>query len=102
MIDRTAFLEPSPHQADAGALIGRIPLSIGRETLLTLDGPTTPMRAIRAKCLDCCAGGLSEVRKCTAIACPLWAFRMGRSPYRPRGGTPDVDEPEADEFDPFS
>lgn len=35
-------------------------------------------KAIRLKCLDCCCGQPSEVRKCPAESCPLWRFRMGR------------------------
>lgn len=35
-------------------------------------------QAIRAKCLDCCAGQLKEVRRCVCIKCPLYPFRMGR------------------------
>jgi hypothetical protein len=35
-------------------------------------------KAIRLKCIDCCAGNMAEVRKCPAINCPLWRFRMGR------------------------
>ena len=35
-------------------------------------------KAIRLKCLDCCAGQAAEVRKCPAENCPLWRFRMGR------------------------
>lgn len=35
-------------------------------------------KAIRLKCLDCCCGQAAEVRKCPAIDCPLWRFRMGR------------------------
>jgi hypothetical protein len=35
-------------------------------------------KAIRLKCLDCCAGQSAEVRKCPAEQCPLWRFRMGR------------------------
>jgi hypothetical protein len=38
--------------------------------------------AIRAKCLDCCCGSPSEVRRCAALDCPLWPFRMGTDPYR--------------------
>ena len=36
-------------------------------------------KAIRAKCIDC-AGNSVEVRKCPCYKCPLWAFRLGRSP----------------------
>lgn len=44
--------------------------------------PQRPLRAIRAKCLDCCAGQRSEVANCTATTCPLWAFRFGVDPWR--------------------
>ena len=40
----------------------------------------TPIKAIRAKCLDCCCGHPSEVRICTAIKCPLYPYRMGKRP----------------------
>ena len=40
----------------------------------------TPLRAIRLHCIDCCCGQIYEVRKCTAISCNLWGFRMGHSP----------------------
>ncbi len=42
----------------------------------------TPMKAIRAKCLDCSAGQPKEVRLCPVTACPLWPYRMGRNPQR--------------------
>ena len=42
----------------------------------------TPMKAIRAKCLDCCCGSSNEVRLCTAESCPLHPFRLGKNPYR--------------------
>lgn len=35
-------------------------------------------KAIRLKCLDCCAGQAAEVRKCPVAGCPLWRFRMGK------------------------
>lgn len=38
--------------------------------------------AIRTKCLDCCAGSPAEVRRCGAIDCALWSFRMGNDPFR--------------------
>lgn len=42
----------------------------------------SPQKAIRERCLDCCCGVPSEVRKCTAVACPSWPFRMGANPFR--------------------
>ena len=48
----------------------------------------SPMTVIRAKCLDCSAGQQSEVRRCTAVKCPLWPYRMGSNPFRaPRAGS---------------
>lgn len=34
-------------------------------------------KAIRMKCVDCCAGNMAEVRKCPATSCTLWRYRMG-------------------------
>ena len=44
--------------------------------------PTTPMRAIRAKCLDCSAGSSDEVKNCTVKTCPLYGYRRGKNPNR--------------------
>lgn len=40
----------------------------------------TPLRAIRAKCLDCCCGSPAEVSDCPCVDCSLWAFRFGKNP----------------------
>lgn len=37
----------------------------------------TPIKAIRAKCLDCCCGSNDEVRLCPITDCPLQIYRMG-------------------------
>jgi len=34
--------------------------------------------AIRLFCLECMGGSSCEVRVCTDLKCPLWAYRMGR------------------------
>ena len=66
-----------------GARRGADPRRIGA-VALAAEGltPASPMAAIRAKCLDCCAGAPSEVRACVAIACALWPFRMRKNPWR--------------------
>lgn len=57
----------------------------------------SPLRAIRAKCMDCCCGQAKEIRFCAAAKCPLYDFRFG---HRPKGDTNDEmkeevgDEPE--------
>lgn len=42
----------------------------------------TPLKAIREKCLDCCADQPGEVRACPSESCPLWLYRMGHNPNR--------------------
>lgn len=49
----------------------------------------TPMKAIRLKCLDCCAGQVAEVRRCTVEKCPLFCYRLG---HRPKGYTDTTPE----------
>lgn len=43
---------------------------------------TSPLKAIRLKCLDCCCGSNHEVKLCTAENCPLHPFRFGKNPNR--------------------
>ena len=42
----------------------------------------SPLKAIRAKCLDCTCYQSSEVRLCPSKDCPLWYFRFGRNKSR--------------------
>ena len=42
----------------------------------------TPLKAIRAKCLDCVCESAQEVRLCPATNCPLYPYRMGHNPNR--------------------
>ena len=42
------------------------------------ENRVTKGRAIRLKCLDCCAGSEVEVRLCHTLTCPLWPYRMAR------------------------
>ena len=53
----------------------------GNEKYLTL----TPVKAIRAYCLDCCNGQWTEVKRCTrdgvqSELCPLFRYRLGHRP----------------------
>ena len=62
--------------------VGRNPLEIGHKELKKAGiEPCSPMEAIRARCIDC-SNTAHEVARCTAVACPLWPFRMGASPFR--------------------
>lgn len=40
----------------------------------------TPIKAIRAKCLDCSNGQFKEVRLCPVKNCHLYAYRNGHRP----------------------
>jgi len=42
----------------------------------------SPIKAIRAKCLDCCNDSYTEVKECTVESCPLFYFRFGKNPNR--------------------
>lgn len=53
----------------------------------------TPMKAIRAHCIECCCGQTNEVRLCNIKKCPLYEYRMG---HRPKGDK-SIDEDGLDE-----
>lgn len=40
------------------------------------------LKAVRAKCLDCCGGSPAEVRECEITHCDLHPYRMGKNPFR--------------------
>jgi hypothetical protein len=42
----------------------------------------TPIKAIRAKCLDCMNHQTKEIRLCPMTTCPLWSYRMGKRPTK--------------------
>ena len=42
----------------------------------------TPIKAIRAKCLECSNYQPKEVRECLITDCPLFPYRMGKNPNR--------------------
>ena len=52
----------------------------------------TPLRAIRAKCLDCSGWSTYEVRNCPMEHCPLYRFRDGHNPKRKGIGNKHIDE----------
>ena len=62
--------------------VGRDPRAMSADDLEQLGHVrVSPLRALRAKCLDCCNGSPQEVRLCTAVDCPNWPFRMGKNPW---------------------
>ncbi len=43
---------------------------------------TSPIKAIKAHCADCCCGSAHEVKLCPVKDCALYPFRLGKNPYR--------------------
>ena len=43
---------------------------------------TSPLKAIRANCVDCMGEQRSLVRDCDLRGCPLWPYRLGKNPFR--------------------
>jgi len=84
MAPSNQLLEISPYQADGGERVGRIPTEVHSDSLSLKFRAHNPLKAIRAKCLDCCGGNAAEIRKCVAVECDLWPFRMGTNPFRKR------------------
>ena len=41
----------------------------------------TPVKAIRAFCLECSGGSRKDLAECTAKDCTLYPFRFGKNPY---------------------
>jgi hypothetical protein len=63
--------------------VGRDPRDMSPDDLRALGhNPVPLLKAIRARCVDCCGDVIQEVRLCPAVACPSWPFRMGTNPWR--------------------
>jgi hypothetical protein len=64
--------------------MSRKPLTV-KHAIRSKDGGTvvvtlTPMKAIRAKCMECSDWQQNEARLCAARSCPLHPYRMGYVP----------------------
>jgi len=42
----------------------------------------TPLKAIRAHCIECSGGEKKEVKECPMERCPLYPYRMGKRPQK--------------------
>jgi hypothetical protein len=84
--------DPAPGlEIDGRYPIGRDPREMTRVELEALvHGKKPLLRVIRARCLDCCCYQESEVRKCTAVRCANWPYRMATDPFSDRKGNPDL------------
>ena len=75
------YLELAVSGDAAGKNVGRLPRSIKLQDLRLLGHPESPIKAIRAKCIECSGGSMTEARLCHLTHCALWAFRMGHNPF---------------------
>ena len=75
------LLVKSPYSEDGGNLIGVDPRKVALGDFPANSRGKSPIKAIRAKCIDCCCGQKAEVRKCVSTDCALWPFRMGVNPF---------------------
>jgi hypothetical protein len=69
--------------APDGHRIGRDPRQMTSDELRAMGHETQPiLQMVRAHCVDCCGGAADEVRKCPAVECQKWPYRMGTNPFR--------------------
>jgi hypothetical protein len=74
---------PGLERGEGGHAIGRDPRKMTRAELEDLGHTAmSPLAALRARCVDCCANSANEVRLCTATKCPSWPYRMATNPWR--------------------
>jgi hypothetical protein len=79
-----------------GETVGRDPRKMTPDELNAMGHRQAPLsKIVRAKCLDC-AHTEGEVRKCTAVGCALWPYRMRKNPFSTRvaseGSTASLEE----------
>ncbi len=62
----------------------------------------TPVKAIRAKCLDCSNQQWSEVKRCSVVECALYPWRLGKRPKKDDNGNyiavEEIEEEEKQTF----
>ena len=69
-------------QLPDGETEGLEPREMPRSLLAEIGHLQMPLlKVIRANCMDC-AYTASEVRRCAAVDCNLWPYRMGTNPFR--------------------
>jgi len=94
MADTTKLEIGAPEKPDAlmeicddGHPGGRNPSKVALKDLKAAGFSKTPiLRVLRAKCIDCCGGILSEVRACPITNCELWPYRMAKNPFSNKKG----------------
>ena len=61
--------------------VGRDPRRVSRDELIAAGhNPISALKALRLRCIDCCADQANEVRLCTAVSLPELAVPHGLEP----------------------
>jgi len=47
-----------------------------------VDAPRTLRQAVKLQCRDCSSGSRRDVRCCIVTTCPIYGYRLGKSPFR--------------------
>jgi hypothetical protein len=87
--DRAIYLEPSPFGSDGGTMIGRHPRDIAINELRALPTPQSPLKAIRARCMDCC--GETPPKSGSVLRCfaPFGHTAWASGPTMPGAASPN-------------
>lgn len=73
------------------------PLTTAEEYLEAGYEPMSPIKALRAKCLDCSGGSYLEVMHCQVGGCPSYPFRLGHDPWRKKAEVTEAQRAEKSE-----
>jgi hypothetical protein len=57
----------------------------GAKTVTKRAADLRPLKAMRAKCVDCSGGSPLAATECHILDCPLWPYRLGRRPKFVKG-----------------
>lgn len=56
----------------------------------------SPIKGIRAFCMNCQGNDAAGVRQCASVNCPFWCFRMGTNVFSGRLGTSEAEMTDAE------
>ncbi len=59
---------------------------------ITENTITSPLKAIKAFCMECSGDSYTELKYCTSARCPLKPFRFGKNPFHTRSLTEEQRE----------
>jgi len=82
--ERLSHLAPT-RRSSVATRLADVPKS-ARNTYLRAVGGRSPKAGIKAFCNECCGWQRAEVARCTALACPLYAYRPFRADYDSQAG----------------